>query len=152
MFPVPDFTGFYILMGVGLLFAGLIALLKLGLWFWVMTHVFHRPGPYRSEPEEAPKAPAPSSSIKTWLGIIATALGIVTTSVGLVKECKPESKSHETPSGPVYAPAVTPSVPTLGGFCCTYAGNCPLMMAAPVNTTCTCMDMLGNMAQGTVCQ
>lgn len=139
-----DVTGFYVMLGVGLLLAGLVGLLKLGLWFWVMTRVFHRPGSVAAEPARPTSSPA--NSLKTWLGIVATALGIVTTSIGIMKECAPSSSSS-APAGPSY----TPSMPSMGSYCCTPAGACVLMMAAAQGSACTCFDMMGNVAMGQVC-
>lgn len=145
MMMMPDMTGFYILLGIGLLVGGLVALLKIGLWIWIMTHFFHRSAPYqepaRTAPQSAPK------SIKAWLGVIATVLGILTTTVGLVKECSP---SQEKPSQPAQQNYYQP--PQAGNQCCTPAGRCMLMMTANVGMTCTCMDLYGNFAQGSVCQ
>jgi hypothetical protein len=146
-----DFTGFYIMMGLGLLVAGLVGLLKLGLWFWIATRVFHRVPPQPLyQPQMYPAVQAPPSSaksIKAWLGVIATVLGILTTTVGLVKECSP-SQNQTQPASPGYQP---PQQQRMGTACCIQGGACPLMMPEPVGGYCICMDMFGNSAAGTVC-
>ena len=141
----PDMTGLYILVGIGFLLAGLIAMAKIGLWFWLLTNFFSPPGHQRPAP---PPKPA-SSSIKTWLSIIATVLGIVSTSVGLLKKC--ESEPQRQPPRRDYEETRI-VVPERGQICCTHVGNCQMMMPAQVGVTCTCFDILGNMAQGEVCR
>jgi hypothetical protein len=174
---VLDLTGFYIWIGVGLLLAGVVGLVKLGLWVWIMTRVFHHPTPAPPAPAAAEPSGGTASTAKAWLGVIAAALGIVTTVAGLLKECGPAkpASNGSVSNGPSYTPVtppsytpvtppsytpvtppsytpVTPPPPTLSAMCCTYAGNCHMMMVGQVGMVCTCMDMFGNIAQGTVCQ
>jgi hypothetical protein len=136
------FSEFYTWIGIALLIGGLIAVLKIGAWVWLATRVFHRPAPPSYEP------PTHSAdSLKKWLSVIATVLGIISTTVGLVKGCQPNRR--ETPSGYQQPPQQPYEI---GSACCTYGGNCMLMAPAPVGSVCTCFDLMGNMAQGTVCR
>ncbi len=160
-----DMTGFYILIGVGMLFMGLVALAKVGLWFWIMSQVFHRPG-YEDryeERRERGRERKTAEGLKTWLGIVATTLGIVTTAVGLVKECAPErAEVEEERPGRLILPdddydyegdvdhVVQP--PTYSNVCCSGIGNCLLMMRFPVGDGCSCFDLFGNVSPGTVCR
>jgi hypothetical protein len=64
----------------------------------------------------------------------------------------PVTPPNYTPVTPPNYTPVTPPQPTLSAMCCTYAGNCPMMMVGQVGMVCTCMDVFGNVAQGTVCQ
>jgi hypothetical protein len=145
------FSELYTVIGVMLLVGGLVAAFKIGAWVWLMGRIFHRPGYPVARPESAP-APSSADSIKKWLSVLAAVLGIVSTCVGLLKGCKDDDKREPTaapyqPYQPIY------EQPIYGGSCCTPVGTCPLMTGpAIVGTYCTCMDMMGNMAVGTICR
>jgi hypothetical protein len=154
-------TGFYILIGVGMLFMGLVALVKVGLWFWLMSQVFHRPDYTEryEERRERGRERKTAEGLKTWLGIVATTLGIVTTTVGLVKECGPEKAAVEEEGGRLILPSEDYEgdgdhvVPAYSNVCCSQIGNCVLMMGSlPVGESCSCFDLFGNVAPGRVCR
>ena len=141
MYYSDPFDQVYTLVGLGLIVAGLIVALKIGAWVWFMTRVFHKP--VESYPARSESAATPDT-IKKWLSVVATALGIISTTVGMTKGCGSAQ--------PQPVQQIVPDQQQLGAICCTYAGNCPLMMNGPIGSTCVCADMFGNVAQGSVCQ
>jgi hypothetical protein len=140
-----SFTGFWLIIGIGLLFSALVAALKIGLWVWIATRLLGRPvQQYQDEP--VARRGSAANGIKTWLTIIATVLGILSTTVGLLEKC-----NEPEPVVPAYTPRRTPTT-TYGYRCCTSIGNCPMMTGGmPMGSVCTCMG-LGGFAQGRVCQ
>lgn len=142
-----DFTGLYVMIGVGFLLAGVVALLKVGLWFWIMTQFFgHPPARSRRPPPESP-----AKSIKTWLGIVSAVLGIATTTVGLVKECSPEKPSQSQQQYDDYDDYQP--YRRAGTICCSGMGECPIVLGGgEIGTFCTCSNILGEVAGGTICR
>lgn len=139
-----DMTGFYIIIGIGLLFSALIAALKIGLWVWVATRIFGRPvQQYQDEPVARPGSAA--NGIKKWLTIIATVLGIVSTTVGLLEKCEDDPEPQ-----PVRYIQPVRHYQT-GTRCCTPQATCMMMAPAQVGSVCTCVGAFG-MFQGTVCK
>jgi hypothetical protein len=136
-------TEVYIIVGLVFLLSGLIAALKIGMWFWIATRIFGRPG---QQYQQAPIATVGSAAngLKKWLSIIVTVLGIISTTIGLVEKCGGDS---ETP--PVYNITPYTQPMTLGSRCCTPHGACVLITGAiPIGSPCTCNLVVA----GRVCQ
>ena len=147
------FGEFYALIGLLLLVVGISAVIKIWAGVWIATHLFHRtfPAAHASEPE--PKAHA-ADGVKKWISVIAAGLGAVSTAAALLKDCRGDEE-RRTNSSPSYSQPVVvqPVQPQQGTICCTQMGQCQIIIGAGVmGALCTCTDMLGNVAMGTICR
>jgi hypothetical protein len=88
----------FLLIGLVLVAAGIMAVVKVGRWVF-------GPSRTRRSREAPPDAGAAShgSSLKGWLGVISTILGIVSTSVGLVTSCQPQ-RTEPSPEAAYQSP------------------------------------------------
>jgi len=151
-----DDSAFLVLVGAMLLLGGLIAVVKVGMWVWLVSRVTHRPLPPREETGSL-------DGIKKLLAVVSTALGIVATCVGLARECGwilsqaepvrervievPVPREEEIPVR--WQEDIVPT-PTTSMMCCTPMGNCVMVYPAPVGSQCFCAGMMGAVA-GMVC-
>jgi hypothetical protein len=150
-------SGLLILVGAMLLLGGLVAVVKVWMWVWLVGRMTHHPSPPRTA------VPTSLDSFKKFLALISTLLGIVTTCVGLVRECgwMPD-REESRPATPAVSPppAAAPTFeyqiddvyqpPPSSMVCCTAMGNCMMVYPAVVGTQCFCTGMMGA-AVGTVC-
>jgi hypothetical protein len=143
---VTDMTAFWLVIGLGLLFSAMVAMVKVGLWVWIVSLVLGRPPQYRGAP--AIRSASVADGLKKWLTIVATILGIISTTVGLVKGCEEESAPVFIPSG-----QTAQYWPQRNGYrCCTDQGACDLLFGTmPVGSPCLCTMLLVQL-QGTVCE
>jgi hypothetical protein len=143
---VTDMTVFWLVLGLGLLFSALVAMLKVGLWVWIVSLVLGRPPQYQTA--LVVRSASMANGLKKWLTIVATILGTISTTVGLVKGC-------EEASAPVFIPSGQTAQyrPQRNGYrCCTDQGTCDLLFGTmPVGSPCLCTVELVQL-QGTVCE
>jgi hypothetical protein len=142
--------GYVLILGVVLLVAGLGAILKLGLWFWLATHMTQA---RRQAAAVAPARPPQSGGgIKKTLAIVSTTLGIAATTMGLVKDCGEMVEAPATVQqqpAPMQQPVMQPIY--VSPACCTTMGSCIMVDGSlPLGSPCMCFVPTGAV-QGHVC-